>query len=129
MYQILPVCLDSIRFAEQWPGWSVERRVAAHDICWSMRDGDANNGTVGEDIRKQVCELNFAEYCVENRNSIWWVLQCFSEDPLGCLPPGMRWTETFFRRPEVKHALGVENQNFTMLSEEVFEEFRNHGDT
>ncbi|KAJ7830296.1 alpha/beta-hydrolase [Mycena olivaceomarginata] len=107
MYQILPVCLDSIRFAEQWPGWSAERRVAAHDICWSMRDGDANNGTVGEDIRKQ----------------------CFSEDPLGCLPPGMRWTETFFRRPEVKHALGVENQNFTMLSEEVFEEFKNHGDT
>jgi hypothetical protein len=29
----------------------------------------------------------------------------------------------------VKHALGVENQNFTMLSEEVFEEFKNHGDT
>ncbi|KAJ7249120.1 Alpha/Beta hydrolase protein [Mycena haematopus] len=53
MYQRLPSCLDSIRFAEQAPGWSVERRAAAQDLCWPLRAGDTH-GTIGEDVRKKV---------------------------------------------------------------------------
>ncbi|KAJ7354087.1 alpha/beta-hydrolase [Mycena albidolilacea] len=106
MYQILPACLDSIRFAEQAPGWSVERRAAAQNICWQIRGGDTHNNTV-EDVRKQ----------------------CWSNDPLGCLPPGILWIQAFFGRLEVREALGVGDQNFTGLSQEVFAEFSKRGDS
>ncbi|KAF8202766.1 Alpha/Beta hydrolase protein [Mycena galopus ATCC 62051] len=105
MYQILPRCLDSIRFAQQVPGWSVERRAAAHETCWSIRGGDTH-GTVGEDVRKK----------------------CFAEDSLECLPPAFGGTRNFFDRPDVKEALGVGNHNFTGISEEVFTEFAKRGD-
>ncbi|KAJ6551779.1 Alpha/Beta hydrolase protein [Mycena capillaripes] len=106
-FQNLPKCLDSIRLAEQGPVWNVERRAAAHDICWSLRDGDTH-GTIGEDVRKK----------------------CFSEDPYGCLPPAFRWTKAFFTRDDVKDALGVpDHVNFTSLSEDVFNEFSKYGDT
>ncbi|KAF7344701.1 SET domain-containing protein [Mycena venus] len=105
-FQDLPKCLDSIRFAEQVPGWDVERRSAADKICGSLRDGDTH-GIVREDIRKT----------------------CFSEDPLGCLPPAFRWTKAFFDRPDVKDALGVpEHINFTSLSNPVSVEFAKYGD-
>jgi hypothetical protein len=55
-FQSLPKCLDSIRLAEQGPVWNVERRSAAHDICWALRDGDTH-GTSGEDVRKKVNSL------------------------------------------------------------------------
>ncbi|KAJ6493016.1 alpha/beta-hydrolase [Mycena sanguinolenta] len=108
MYQRLPNCLDSIRFAEQVPGWSVERRAAAHDMCWGMRGGDMH-GTVGEVVRKK---------CIEDE-----------DDPLGCLPGGFRSAQTFFNNPDVKAALGVaDNLNFSMSSQEVFMEFAKRGD-
>ncbi|KAJ6493020.1 alpha/beta-hydrolase [Mycena sanguinolenta] len=105
MYQRLPNCLDSIRLAEQVPGWSVERRAAAHDMCWGLRGGDMH-GTVGEDVRKKD-----------------------KDDPLGCLPGGFRSAQTFFNDPDVKAALGVaDNLNFSMSSQEVFVEFAKCGD-
>ncbi|KAJ7845181.1 alpha/beta-hydrolase [Mycena leptocephala] len=82
-FQSLPKCLDSIRLAEQGPVWNVERRSAAHNICWALRDGDTH-GTSGEDVRKK----------------------CPSEDP-DRLPPAFRWTKEFFMRDDVRDALGV----------------------
>jgi hypothetical protein len=124
MYQILPACLDSIRFAELAPGWSVERRAAAQNICWQIRGGDTHNNTV-EDVRKQVSKLSGT--CVPWRISS--PLQCWSNDPLGCLPPGILWIQAFFGRLEVREALGVGDQNFTGLSQEVFAEFSKRGDS
>ncbi|KAJ7017865.1 Alpha/Beta hydrolase protein, partial [Mycena alexandri] len=104
-FQALPKCLDSIRFAEQVPGWDVERRSAAGKLCWSLRDGDTH-GISGEDIRKK----------------------CDSLDPR-CLPHALRWTEDLFGRSDVRDALGVPDHiNFTSLSEPVFAEFAKYGD-
>ncbi|KAF7359783.1 SET domain-containing protein [Mycena venus] len=104
-FQDLPKCLDSIRFAEQVPGWDVERRSAAGKLCWSLRDGDTH-GTTGEDIRKK----------------------CDSQDSR-CLPPALGWTEAFFGRSDVKDALGVPDHiDFTSLSDPVFAEFEKYGD-
>ncbi|KAJ6551941.1 Alpha/Beta hydrolase protein [Mycena capillaripes] len=64
MFKILPTCLDSIRFAQEAPEWSVKRRVAAQDICQPLEEGDTH-GTVLVDIRKK----------------------CYSKDPMECLPP------------------------------------------
>jgi hypothetical protein len=53
MFKILPACLDSIQFAQQAPGWDVERRVAAQNKCELLERGDTH-GTVVEDVRKKV---------------------------------------------------------------------------
>ncbi|KAJ7606572.1 alpha/beta-hydrolase [Mycena polygramma] len=106
MFRILPTCLDSIQFAQQAPEWSVERHVAAQDICQRLEEGDAH-GTVREDVRKK----------------------CYSEDPMGCLPPIFAWIEDFFRRPDTKHAFGIpDHVNFTTLNDEVDAEFSKYGD-
>jgi hypothetical protein len=56
MFKILPVCLDSILLAQQGPEWSVERHVAAQDICTVLKEGDTH-GTVVEDGRKKASPL------------------------------------------------------------------------
>jgi carboxypeptidase C (cathepsin A) len=53
LFRVLPTCLDSIQLAQQGPGWSVERRVAAQKICSVLEQGDTH-GTVIEDIRRKV---------------------------------------------------------------------------
>ncbi|KAJ7094353.1 alpha/beta-hydrolase [Mycena epipterygia] len=106
MFEILPACLDSIQLAQQGPGWSVERRVAAQNICNPLQDGDTH-GTVVEDVRKK----------------------CYSKEPMGCLPPSFWWTESFLRRADIKDALGVpEHVNFNTLADDVTTEFRLYGD-
>ncbi|KAJ7668124.1 Alpha/Beta hydrolase protein [Mycena rosella] len=106
LFEVLPTCLDSIQLAQQGPGWSVERHVAAHRTCHPLQAGDTH-GTVVEDVRKK----------------------CYSEDPLGCLPPSFGWTETFFRRDDIKDALGIpEHVNFTMLGDGVSDQFEAYGD-
>ncbi|KAJ6615564.1 Alpha/Beta hydrolase protein [Mycena sp. CBHHK59/15] len=109
MFEILPNCLESIQMAQQGPGWSVsvEKRVAAQNICIPLEGGDTH-GTVIEDVRKK----------------------CYSKDPLGCLLPLSGWTDNFFRRSDIKDALGVpEFVNFTSISEDVYADFRDYGDT
>ncbi|KAJ6539719.1 alpha/beta-hydrolase [Mycena capillaripes] len=106
MFKILPACLDSIQFAQQAPEWSVERRVAAQNICAELEIGDTH-GTVTEDVRKK----------------------CYSKEPLGCLPPSFSWIEDFFRQPDTKHALGIpDHVNFSTLNNDVTTEFRKYGD-
>jgi hypothetical protein len=53
MYALLPACLDSIRLAYEAPNWSVQRHVAANELCTPLERGDTH-GTVLEDIRKKV---------------------------------------------------------------------------
>ncbi|KAJ7461971.1 alpha/beta-hydrolase [Mycena latifolia] len=106
MFEVLPACLDGIQLAQQGPGWSVERHVAAQAICNPFRAGDTH-GTVVEDIRRK----------------------CYSKDPMGCLPPQFLWTEAFFHRSDIKDALGIpEHVNFSMISMEVLSEFQKYGD-
>ncbi|KAJ6520714.1 alpha/beta-hydrolase [Mycena vulgaris] len=106
MFEILPTCLDSIQLAQQGPGWSVEKRVEAQTVCMRLEGGDTH-GTVVEDVRKK----------------------CYSTEPMGCLPTSFPWPETFFRRSDIKDALGIPNHvNFSILSDEVYREFRKYGD-
>lgn len=56
MFEILPTCLDRIRFAQQGAA-SVERRVAAQDICESLYEGDTQ-GIAEPDVRKKVSVQN-----------------------------------------------------------------------
>ncbi|KAJ7181596.1 alpha/beta-hydrolase [Mycena crocata] len=106
LFEILPTCLDSIQLAQQGPEWSVERRVAAQNTCDILQEGDTH-GTVTEDVRKK----------------------CYSKEPMGCLPESFFWLEHLLRRPEIKDALGVPaHVNFSLLSDEVLNEFRKYGD-
>ncbi|KAJ7250057.1 alpha/beta-hydrolase [Mycena haematopus] len=106
MFKILPTCLDSIRFAQQIPEWSVERRVAAQNICRKLEQGDTH-GTVVEDVRKK----------------------CYSKEPMGCLPPSFDWIKDFFKQPDNKKALGIpEHVDFHTVAEDVGEEFDKYGD-
>ncbi|KAJ6585473.1 alpha/beta-hydrolase [Mycena capillaripes] len=106
MFKILPTCLDGIRFAQQAPGSTVERRVAAQDICESLSEGDTH-GTAAADVRKK----------------------CYSNDPLGCVPPSFAWLEAFFRRDDIKQALGIPGHvNFSVVNLEVTAEFQKYGD-
>ncbi|KAJ7668131.1 alpha/beta-hydrolase [Mycena rosella] len=106
LFKVLPACLDSIQFAQQTPGWSVERRVAAQSICTPLEGGDTH-GTVTEDVRKK----------------------CYSKEPMGCLPPSFNWTDAFFHRSDVKDILGVpEHVNFSTVNPEVTEQFKMYGD-
>ncbi|KAJ7364872.1 alpha/beta-hydrolase [Mycena albidolilacea] len=106
MFEILPTCLESIQFAQQAPEWSVERRVAAQNICQKLEKGDTH-GTVVEDVRKK----------------------CYSKEPMGCFPPSFNWINDFFRRPENKDALGIpENVNYHTFADDVTAEFRSYGD-
>ncbi|KAF7340163.1 SET domain-containing protein [Mycena venus] len=50
MFKLLPTCLDSIRLAQETPGWLVERRAAAHNICIPLQGGDTH-GTTLDDVR------------------------------------------------------------------------------
>ncbi|KAJ7160172.1 alpha/beta-hydrolase [Mycena filopes] len=105
LFEVLPTCLDSIRFAQEGP-WVPERHAAAEQICNRLQDGD-RHGTVTEDVRRK----------------------CYSKEPLGCLPPSFEWTTSFFSRPETKRALGVpDHVNFTALSDAVSDEFQKYGD-
>lgn len=55
--------------------------------------------------------------------------QCYSKEPLGCLPPSVEWTTSFFSRPETKRALGVpDHVNFSALNDAVSDEFEKYGD-
>ncbi|KAF8215058.1 alpha/beta-hydrolase [Mycena galopus ATCC 62051] len=106
MFQILPTCLESIRFAQQMPEWSVERHVAAQNICHKLEEGDTH-GTVVEDVRKK----------------------CYSKEPMGCLPPSFGWLNDFFRKTDNKNALGIpEHVNFKALADDVTAEFEAYGD-
>ncbi|KAJ7626192.1 alpha/beta-hydrolase [Roridomyces roridus] len=106
LFEVLPRCLDSIQLAMQGPGWIVERHVAAHTACSAIEMGDAH-GTVIVDVRKK----------------------CYSKDPMGCLPPSFGWADQFFRRPDVRDALGIPAQvNYTILSDQVYQEFVQYGD-
>ncbi|KAF7364774.1 hypothetical protein MVEN_00347300 [Mycena venus] len=106
MFKILPNCLESIQLAQQAPGWSVERRIAAQKICRALDVGDTH-GTVVEDVRKK----------------------CDAKKSSDCLPPSFGWTEAFFRRPEIKNALGIpEHMDFRTLAHDVSDEFRKYGD-
>jgi len=106
MFRLLPTCLDSIRLAQETPGWSVERHAAAHNICRPLQEADTH-GTPLEDVR----------------------LKCYSKEPGACLPPVFSWVQAFFRRPEMKEALGIpEHVNFSTLTEEVAVEFEKYGD-
>ncbi|KAJ7820282.1 hypothetical protein B0H13DRAFT_2377945 [Mycena leptocephala] len=51
MLQNSPACLDSIQLAQQAPGWSVERRVAAQNTCQLLEEGNPH-GTVAEDVHR-----------------------------------------------------------------------------
>ncbi|KAJ7461996.1 alpha/beta-hydrolase [Mycena latifolia] len=107
LFEVLPTCLDSIELARQGPG-SVERRVAAQAICDALEAGDTH-GTVIEDVRRKA--------------------SCHSKVPMGCLPPSFVWTEAFFRRSDVKEALGIpKHVNFSSFKNEVTTEFRKYGD-
>ncbi|KAJ7770966.1 alpha/beta-hydrolase [Mycena maculata] len=106
MFEILPTCLDSIRFAQQASGWDVARRVAAQDTCQVLEEGDTH-GTVVEDVRRK----------------------CYSKEPMGCLPPSFNWTEDFFRSAPIKDALGIpDHVNFSAVSGDVGAEFQKYGD-
>ncbi|KAJ7017885.1 Alpha/Beta hydrolase protein [Mycena alexandri] len=105
LFEVLPTCLDSIRFAQEGP-WLPERHVAAQKTCNRLEGGD-RHGTVAEDVR--------------------W--KCYSTEPLGCLPPSFEWLPTFINRAEIKYALGIpDHLNFTVLSDAVTEEFEKYGD-
>ncbi|KAJ7461953.1 Alpha/Beta hydrolase protein [Mycena latifolia] len=105
MFEQLPACLDSIQLARQGPG-SVERRLAAQTICTPLEAGDTH-GTVVEDVRRKASGFK----------------------PMGCLPPSYALTEAFFRRSDVKEALGVpEHINLTSIRNEVTDEFQKYGD-
>ncbi|KAF7364787.1 SET domain-containing protein [Mycena venus] len=60
MVEILPTRLESIQFVQQTPEWSVERRVAAQDICQKLQLGDTHD-TVVEDVRKKAVLLQRAQ--------------------------------------------------------------------
>ncbi|KAJ7738412.1 alpha/beta-hydrolase [Mycena metata] len=105
LFEVLPTCLDSIRFAQEGP-WVPERHVAAQTICGRLNAGD-NHGTVAEDVRRK----------------------CYSTEPLGCLPPSFEWLPMFLNRAEIKDALGIPNHlNFAVLSSPVSDEFEKYGD-
>ncbi|KAF8215114.1 Alpha/Beta hydrolase protein [Mycena galopus ATCC 62051] len=106
MFQILPTCLESIRFAQQIPEWSVERRAAAANLCHKLEEGDTH-GTVVEDVRKK----------------------CYSKEPKGCLSPAFGWITDFFRHPDIKNALGIpEHVVFNPFADDVSAEFDKYGD-
>ncbi|KAJ7127665.1 hypothetical protein C8R44DRAFT_733107 [Mycena epipterygia] len=115
MFEILPACLDSIQLAQQGPGWSEERRVEAAVQCYRLEKGDTH-GTVVDDVRKKASDLQHAG--------------CDSKDPLGCIPPSFGWTESFFRRADIKNALGIpEHINFSAIAEDVNADFWKYGDS
>ncbi|KAJ7195829.1 Alpha/Beta hydrolase protein, partial [Mycena pura] len=100
LFEVLPTCLDVIRFAQEGSEWIPERHVAAQKICNRLQDGDTH-GTVVEDGRRS---------CV----------QCYSKEPKGCLPPSIALTDGFFHRADVRDALGIpEHVNYTALSDDV----------
>ncbi|KAJ7506650.1 alpha/beta-hydrolase [Mycena galericulata] len=106
LFEVLPTCLDAIRYAQQAPEWSSERRMVAQEVCHRLETGD-RHGTVTEDVRKK----------------------CYSKEPYGCLPPSFEWTGSFFQRADVRDTLGIpEHVNYTALSEEVSAEFQKYGD-
>ncbi|KAJ6587794.1 alpha/beta-hydrolase [Mycena sp. CBHHK59/15] len=106
LFAVLPACLESIQLAQQGPGWSVEKHVAAQKVCMLLENGD-RHGTVIEDVRKK----------------------CYSTEPLACLPPSFGWSRNFFNRSDVRDALGIpEHVNFNILSDDVTTEFRAYGD-
>ncbi|KAF8215031.1 hypothetical protein K438DRAFT_2123666 [Mycena galopus ATCC 62051] len=106
MFKILPACLESIRFAQQIPEWSLERRVAAQNICQKLEEGNAQ-GTVVEDVRKK----------------------CYSKVPKDCLPHTFNWINDFFWNPESKNALGITDHiDFKPFTDDVTEEFWKYGD-
>ncbi|KAJ7770967.1 alpha/beta-hydrolase [Mycena maculata] len=104
MFEILPVCLDSIRLAQQGPGWNVERHVAAQNICDPLERGDTH-GTVVEDIRRK----------------------CYNKD--GCPSPSLGWTDEFFHRTDIKDSLGIpERIDYRIHADDVSVEFGKYGD-
>jgi hypothetical protein len=123
MFEILPTCLDAIRMAQQEPVWSVEKRVTAHNICSQLEEGDTH-GTVIEDVRRK------ARFPIHNVINLFNSnLQCYSKDPLGCLPLSFGWATDFFHRADVKQTLGVPDHiNFSVLNNDVSTEFRAYGD-
>ncbi|KAF7348186.1 SET domain-containing protein [Mycena sanguinolenta] len=57
------------------------------------------------------------------------VEDCYSKEPLGCLPPSFGWISDFFTRPDNKKALGIpEHVHFRSLADNVTNEFRKYGD-
>jgi hypothetical protein len=126
MFEILPTCLESIQFAQQAPEWSVERRVAAQNICQKLEKGDTH-GTVVEDVRKKA-SLPMRLPSDSSFDDLY-DSQCYSKEPMGCLPLSFNWINDFFRRPENKDALGIpENVNYHTFAEDVTAEFRSYGD-
>ncbi|KAF7298669.1 SET domain-containing protein [Mycena indigotica] len=106
LFEVLPVCLDAIAYAQQTEEWIPERRTAAIETCGQLAMGDTH-GTVVEDTRKK----------------------CYSKEPMGCLAPSFFWMEDLFHRPDVKDALGVpEHVNFKFVNEDVTREFMTYGD-
>lgn len=55
LFEVLPTCLDSIRFAQEGP-WVPERHVAAQQTCNRLENGD-RHGTVTEDVRRKASGL------------------------------------------------------------------------
>ncbi|KAF7348179.1 SET domain-containing protein [Mycena sanguinolenta] len=105
MFKILPTCLESIQFAQQTSGWSVERHVAAQNICHKLEEGDTH-GTLIADVRKK----------------------CHSKHFVDCLPV-FGWINNFFRQPDNKITLGIpEHVDFRTLADDVAEEFDKYGD-
>ncbi|KAJ6452153.1 hypothetical protein DFH09DRAFT_1351752 [Mycena vulgaris] len=119
-------CLDSIQLAQQGPGWSVEKRVDAQTVCMQLESGDTH-GTVVVDVRKKASV--FGRLYRRELTIFLRYFQCYSTEPMGCLPKSFAWPEIFFRQSDIKDALGIpDHVNFSIVSDEVTQEFQKYGD-